>query len=158
MGSLSSSILFFDSSRPCCIPLGVPHLSAFVPLHVGTGSEVLALNYREWGATLFLSFTSAQLSLLLPENCRGTDRKEPSIVRNVQQKVREESDPAFCIQDNCFTLSFQKHVCVCKHTYVLCTSTCKAQILSIGEQNILMKMNNSANHPDVLATWCHAAG
>lgn len=45
-----------------------------------------------------------------------------------------------------------------KHMQILYTSMCTAQILSIGEQNVLMKMSNSANHPDVLAICCHTAG
>lgn len=91
-------------------------------------------------------------------DCGGPDGKEPLIIRMVQQEVREETDPAFCIWESCLNLSFSKHMCKCKHMHILCVSTCKAQIVSTGEQNTLMKMSSSANRPDVLAVWYHTAG
>lgn len=88
----------------------------------------------------------------------GPGGKEPLTVRNVQQEVREESDPAFLYLQQLLKSVFLETYVVCKHMHILCTSMCKAQILSIGEQNILMKLNNLANHSDVSAVWCHTAG
>lgn len=63
MGSLNSNaVLFCDCSSPCCIPLGVPHLSARM-LRIRTlGSRLQGMGVP----TPFLDFTLADLSALLP--------------------------------------------------------------------------------------------
>lgn len=87
----------------------------------------------------------------------GTDAPDLLAMGTIQQGRRGESVPGFVYLQQGEGLWFSRwytHV----NTPVLCTPTCEVQILSPGEQSILMKVNNSANLPDVLATWCHAAG